>query len=288
MKITNNQGLPESFVQMAQSDFTADEKTYRVTSLLKGVRETILERRHEAEQDVSNMIWMLFGTAAHAVLENTQETSTQIKEARLSEEINGRIISGKFDLYDDKTKTLTDYKTCSVWKIIYGNFDDWRRQLLIYAYLMTKAGFEVDKGEIIAVLKDHSKRDAKVKADYPKLPVKKITFNFTTTDFEEIAEWLYAKVEELKMCEALSDSELPLCTPEERFNSGDKYAVMKKGRKTAMRVLDSLEDAEAWKDANGGEYIDVRKGEDKKCIDYCSVCKFCDYWQENYGGNDGR
>ena len=88
------------------------------------------------------------------------------------------------------------------------------------------------------------------------------------------------------MCEALSDSELPLCTPEERFNSGDKYAVMKKGRKTAMRVLDSLEDAEAWKHASGGEYIDVRKGEDKKCIDYCSVCKFCDYWQENYGGNE--
>jgi hypothetical protein len=283
MKITNKQGLPESFVQMAKSDFTADENTYRVTSLLKGVRETILERRHEAEQDVSDMIWMLFGTAAHAVLENTQETSTQIKEARLSEEINGRIISGKFDLYDEKTKTITDYKTCSVWKVIYGNFDDWRRQLLIYAYLMTKTGFEVNKGEIIAVLKDHSKRDAKVKADYPKLPVKKITFNFTTTDFEEIAEWLYAKVEELKMCEALPDSELPLCTPEERFNSGDKYAVMKKGRKTAMRVLDSLEDAEAWKDANGGEYIDVRKGEDKKCVDgYCSVCKFCDYWQRNY------
>ena len=288
MKITNKQGLPESFVQMAKSDFTADENTYRVTSLLKGVRETILERRHEAEMDVSDMIWMLFGTAAHAVLENTQETSTQIKEARLSEEINGRIISGKFDLYDEKTNTLTDYKTCSVWKIIYGNFDDWRRQLLIYAYLMTKAGFEVNKGEIIAVLKDHSKRDAKVKADYPKLPVKKITFHFTTTDFEEIAEWLYAKVEELKLCETLPDGELPLCTTEERFNSGDKYAVMKKGRKTAMRVLDSIESAEKWQADNGGDYIDVRKGEDKKCVDYCSVCKFCDYWQENYGGNDGK
>ena len=286
MRITNKLGLPESFVQMAKSDFTADENTYRVTSLLKGVRETILERRHEAEMDVSDMIWMLFGTAAHAVLENTQETSTQIKEARLSEKINGRIISGKFDLYDEKTNTLTDYKTCSVWKIIYGNFDDWRRQLLIYAYLMTKAGFEVNKGEIIAVLKDHSKRDAKVKADYPKLPVNKIAFHFTTTDFEEIAEWLYAKVEELKLCETLPDGELPLCTTEERFNSGDKYAVMKKGRKTAMRVLDSIESAEKWQADNGGDYIDVRKGEDKKCVDYCSVCKFCDYWQENYGGNN--
>ena len=288
MKITNKQGLPESFVQMAKSDFTADAKTYRVTSLLKGVRETILEKRYadKIEQDVSDMIWMLFGTATHSVLEQSQETSSQIKEARLSEEINGRIISGKFDLYDEETETITDYKTCSVWKIIYGDFTDWRRQLLIYAYLMTKAGFQVNKGEIIAVAKDHSKRDAKIKADYPKLPVKKISFKFTDDDFKQIKFWLEDKVNELKECEKLPDDALPLCTPDERYNSGDKYAVMKKGRKTAMRVLDDYDQAQSWMQNNGGEYIQERKGEDKKCIDYCSACKFCDYWKKTYGGGN--
>ena len=73
----------------------------------------------------------------------------------------------------------------------------------------------------------------------------------------------------------------------ERFLTAVTKYAMKKGRKTAMRVLGSKEDAEQWMATNGGDHIDIRKGEDKKCVDYCSVCKFCDYWQEkNYGGNN--
>ena len=35
-------------------------------------------------------------------------------------------------------------------------------------------------------------------------------------------------------------------------------------------------------------YVDVPSsgGMDKRCIDYCSCCKFCKYWQENYGKVD--
>jgi len=32
-----------------------------------------------------------------------------------------------------------------------------------------------------------------------------------------------------------------------------------------LRVLDNHEDAMEWMQNNGGDYIDVRKGEDKKC-----------------------
>lgn len=286
MRITNKLGLPQPFVDMASSDFDPDETTYRVTSLLKGVREVILEKRHDVEQDVSDMIWMLFGTAAHSVLERSQETSSQIKECRLTEKINGRYVSGKFDLYDAKLKKVIDYKTCSVWKVIHGDYKDWRRQLLIYSYLLRKAGFEANTGEIVAIMKDHSKRDAKYKPDYPKQPVKIITFRFNEDDFIECEEWLKSKVNALKQAELLPDDELPLCTDEERYNSGTKYAVMKKGRKTAMRVLDSKEDAVAWLAINNGDSIEERKGEDKKCLDYCAVCKFCNYWQKNYGGNE--
>ena len=55
---------------------------------------------------------------------------------------------------------------------------------------------------------------------------------------------------------------------------------MKKGRKTALRVLNSQEEAEEWMAANGGDHIEVRPGEDKKCKDYCSVCEFCNYYRE--------
>jgi len=262
MIITNKLGLPKPLVDMAQSNYEYEPNEYRVTSLLKGVRETILERRHhnEIEQDVSDMIWLLFGTAVHNVLENHQEGDQEIKEARLKIPIGDYILSGQFDLYNAETKTITDYKTCSAWKVVFGDYSDWKKQLLMYAYMMKDAGFPVECGEVVALMKDHSKRDAKYKAEYPKFPVKKITFDFTEQDFNEIETFLLDKFVEIKKCEQLPDDELPLCTPEERFNSGDKFAVMKKGRKTAMRVLDSMEDAERWMATNGGDYIEVRKG----------------------------
>lgn len=286
MKITNKLGLPEPFVQMCTSDYVYRPQRYSVTSLLKGIRESILERRHETEQDVADMIWMLFGTAAHNILESQQETDDQLKECSVETEIDGITISGRFDLYDASTKTVTDYKTCSVWKVLFGDYEDWRLQTLMYAYMLRQSGFDVEHGEIVAVMRDHSKRDAKYKPEYPDYPVKRIVFNFTESDFSYIENFLNDSVELIKECELLPDDELPLCTPEQRFNSGDKYAVMAKGKKRALRVLDSKEEAEQWLAGNGGDYIEERKGEDKKCLEYCSVCKFCSYWQENYGGNE--
>lgn len=282
MIITNKLNLPESFVNMAKQDYIFADNEYRVTSLLKGIRETILERRHkdEIEQDVSDMIWLLFGTAVHSIIEHHKEGDYEFKEERIKVCIGDYILSGQFDLYNAETKTITDYKTCSVWKVIFGDYSDWRKQTLIYAYMISRFGFDVENAEIVALMKDHSKRDAKIKDNYPPLPVQKITFHFTAEDFTEIEEWLKARFAEIAEAEKLPDDELPLCTPEERFNSGDKYAVMKKGRKTAMRVLDSMEEAEKWMADNGGDFIETRKGEDKKCKDYCSACEFCNYYRE--------
>lgn len=282
MIITNKLNLPEPLVDMAQRDYIFEPNEYRVTSLLKGIRETILERRHfnEIEQDVSDMIWLLFGTAVHNVLESHQEGEHEFKEERIKIPIGDYILSGQFDLYNAKTKTITDYKTCSIWKVIFGDYQDWRKQLLIYAYMLQHIGFPVEKAEVIALMKDHSKTQAKRKADYPKEPVKKIAFTFTDNDFSEIHDWLHQKFYKIHQAEQLPDDKLPLCTQEERFNDGDKFAVMKKGRKTALRVLDSRDEAEEWMGLKGGDYIEVRKGEDKKCMDYCSAAHFCNYYKE--------
>lgn len=282
MIITNKMGLPEPFVNMARADeYRLGEKEYRVTSLLKGVRETLLERRHynEIERDCADMVWMLWGTAVHGVLEHQRETDTQLKEERLKVELDGYTISGKFDLYDDATKTVQDYKTASVWKVMFGDFSDWRRQTLIYCWLLRQIGFDATHGKITAFLKDHSKRDAKFKEGYPKLPVYVVDFHFCDKDFAECEEWLRERIKGIQQAEQLPDDMLPVCSPEERFNSGDKYAVMKKGRKTALRVLDTHEDAAAWMAANGGDTIELRPGEDKKCADYCAAKEFCSYYK---------
>lgn len=290
MIITNKLNLPSPFVSLAQRDYVYEPNEYRVTSLLKGIRETILERRHhkEIERDVSDMVWLLFGTAVHGILEKHQELGHELKEERIKVPIGDYILSGQFDLYNDETKIVTDYKTASVWKIIFGDFEDWRRQILIYCLMLRKIGFDAQGGQIVAFLKDHSKRDAKIKPDYPQFPVQVVKFNFTDDDFKECEEWLQARFEEIAAAEKLPDDELPICTPDERFNSGDKFAVMKKGRKTALRVLDSMEEAEQWKAENGGDEIVIRPGEDKKCLDYCAACEFCSYYKEKVVPNSER
>lgn len=46
-----------------------------------------------------------------------------------------------------------------------------------------------------------------------------------------------------------------------------------------MRVLDTLGGAEAW--AGDKEcYIEYRPGEDRKCMDYCRVNAFCNYYRD--------
>lgn len=281
MKITNKLRLPAPFVSLAQRDYIYEENEYRVTSLLKGVRETILERRHneEIERDVSDMVWLLFGSAVHSILEKHQENDEELKEERIKISFGNFLLSGQFDLYNDSTKIVTDYKTASVWKVIYGDFSDWRRQLLIYSFMLRQIGFDAQGGQIVAFLKDHSKRDAKQKSNYPPFPVEIVRFNFSKDDFIECEEWLTKRFAEIEAAEKLPDDELPLCTPEERFNSRDKFAVMKNGRKTALRVLDTREEAEEWIRNNGGDYLETREGEDKKCADYCAVNQFCNYFK---------
>lgn len=286
MKITNKANLPTAFVKMAESDYTASENEYRVTQLLKGIKETVLEKRHdnEIERDCSEMIWLLFGTATHAIMEKQEAEADELKETRVKINVSDSVLSGQFDLYSESKKEVTDYKTCSVWKVIYGDTTDWRNQLLMYAYMMRQQGFEVERGQVMAIMKDHSASKAKFDPSYPQTPVVSIKFKFTDRDFAFIEDFIQKRIEALQEASELPDNSIPPCTPEERYNDGDKYAVMKKNRKTALRVLDSKEEAESWIADRGGDYIELRPGTDKKCNDYCAVKDFCNHYKEKNNG----
>lgn len=280
MKITNNLGLPRPFVEAVSREYQFKDKRYSVTSILKGTCETILERRHhnEIQQDVSDMIWLIFGTAIHSVLENAQETDEQLKENKFSIDIDGYELSGIFDLYDAKEKKVTDYKSATVWKVIYDDWEDYKNQLLCYAYMLQRIGFECESGEIVALLKDHSKTKAKIDSSYPPHPVHVEDFKFTEQDIKTIEKFIYEKFKDIKRSEKLKDEELTPCTEKERWYSGDKFAVMKKGNKRAIRVLDSEEEAKNYienMNLDSKHYIEFRQGENKKCNEYCNVCEWC-------------
>lgn len=287
MKITNHFNLPMPFVRMAEEEYEIKPKRYSVTTLLKPTREILLNRRYntEIEQDCADMIWLLFGKAVHAILEQYSEGANEFAEERLEVKLdNGYIVSGVVDLYDIDKAEVVDYKTASVWKAIYKDYEDWRKQGLAYAWQLHMNGLPCKKVTFYAILKDWSKTRAKTDHEYPQQPIIKVEFDINGVD--EIDEYIHKKMDEIIFYEDKPDSELPLCIEEERWHDKDTFAVMKNGRKSALRVLNSLQEAEEWKLQNGGDYIETRIGADKKCIDYCLCCTKCDYWKGHYGNEN--
>lgn len=288
MKITNKLNLPDMLQRAVEKEYTYRDKRYSITSLLDPDRVLMLKRRYNdlIEQDVSECIWMLFGTVTHYAL----ETGIEVRENEYVEEHleytfdSGYTLSGIIDHVEDY---VDDYKTTSVWTVIYGsNNDHWEKQLKMGAYLhYKKHGNWINKGRIIAILKDWNKNDAKEKENYPELPVQVINFDLGTP--EEIENWIIERFKHIEMLEKMDDYDLPLCTMEERFNSGDKYAVKKKTYKKAFRVFDDFEKARecliSLQEKYPNEYeIEKRPGEDKKCLNYCNCCQFCHYYIEHY------
>lgn len=286
MIITNKLNLPSAFVNMSNEQRDIIDKHYSCTTLLKPIREILLNRRHNNEitQDVSEMIWLLFGTAVHYILEKNDTTGYAEVSMKHTFE-TGYTLTGMCDLYNEKEQSLEDYKTASVWKVIFGDFKDWKNQGLIYAWLLKQLNKPVKQLKFHAIMKDWSKRDYKLakfqSKFYPENSVWTWQYNLKDNDLVEIEEFIINKFKEIAIAEQLKDNELPLCSQEDRWNKGDTYAVMKNGRKTALRVLNSEDEAKQYMASNGGDFIETRKGEDKKCQDYCLCCEFCDYYKNN-------
>jgi len=214
MKITNNLNLPKQLVELVDNNYKPTPHQYSCTTILKPTRQIILERRYtdEIEQDVSDMCWMIFGIAVHSVIENSKESDGQFKEEKLKvdlgkywEELKGYYLSGRSDMIDLIEKKITDWKTCSAWKIIFKDFEDWKKEMLIYAWAVKDMGFDIDKSEAIAFIKDHNKTKSKIDSNYPKLPIWVEKFKFTEKEFESIKEFIYKKFIELKNNETVED-----------------------------------------------------------------------------------
>lgn len=289
MKITNKLGLPAAFVDAATSDHKYTPKRYSATALLKGAREVILQRRHadEIETDVADCVWMILGSAVHKIIEQAQEGEHELKEEYITVDMhNGYTLSGIFDSYNDATGTVVDWKTASVFKVTMGDWEDYRKQVLIYCWILRQMGFDAHTGEVVALLKDHSSSKAKYDSSYPQHPVHIERWEFTENDFDEIGAWLEHKFLEIEAAEKLPDDELPVCTEEQRWASPAKYAVYKNANKKATKLFDTEEDAQKFITFHGRNSkdkfrVEYRPGADRKCESYCSVCEFCNYYNSN-------
>ena len=286
MKITNKYKLPRAFVSFAESDYKYTPNRYSVSTLMNGATETVLKYRHHhrIEKDVSELIWAIFGTATHKVLEEQEISKHEKAETKIECKVNGSTISGIYDLYNSKTKKITDYKTTSVWKVINKDFEDYRLRGLIYAYILKQQGIDVDRAEFILLLKDHSKTKADVDRTYPNRPVYVYRYDITANDLIFIENFIINKLIQIKKQELLSDDELPGCSSEERWATPTKYALMEKGKKRAIKLYDIEMDAKSRLKENSKYYVEIRPGKDNKCENYCDVKDFCPYYKNKFKG----
>lgn len=288
MVITNKFNLPQSLVNAVSTEKHNKEGCVSATTLLQGVKQIVLTNRHwdELKDDVSDRVWAIFGTAVHKLLEESNPNA--FTEEHFEFDVGGKTVTGQVDLYDMEEKCITDYKTASVWKVVYKSFDDWRRQGLVYAWLLKHEGLEVNKCRFVAMLRDWSVGEAKRKPDYPQSQIYEYTFDVTKADLVEIGMFITKKIEEIVKAEGMSDDDISPCSEEERWSTETKYAVKKNGRKTALKVCDTEEEAKRYAEKAGSDcYIEYRKGEDKRCDNYCLCREWCSYYKSKEKENNG-
>lgn len=284
MILTNKLNLPQAFVNAVSNVRHNDYKTLSATTLLKGNKEIILTHRHfdEITQDVSDLVWASFGSAFHLFMENQEDDS--FKEEKFEVSLFDWKITGKVDRYDLKNETIEDWKTTSVWKIIKKEFTEWRIQGLIYAWLMKQNGLNVRHIRFVALLKDHSKTEARRSSSYPQDPVYIYEYDVNEDELKKTEEFIKAKLSNFIKITKYEDDVIPECSPEERWVTPVTYAVMKDGRKKALKVFESEDEAQKFIDEQEKDKdklsIEERKGLDKKCMEYCPCAQFCSYYQQ--------
>lgn len=286
MKLTNKFNLPEPFViALGIDEYERGDADYTTTQIIKPVRINALTKKHwdDLVEDVSERVWAFAGQTKHIVLERIAKSDPKryLAEHRFDAALpGGKTISGKIDLFDFKDATLYDWKETSVWKFILGDTREWEEQANVNLHLMRCHDIQVLKLKNVALLKDWKARLARTtrQKDYPQCAI-----NVCDLPMWSVGQAQDFILDRIAQQEAGSDNP-PVCSKRERWQRDHVFALHKKGRKSALRLYDNPDQAEAAlaqseRLARPGEvfYIEERQAEPVRCLDFCPVQQFCDF-----------
>ena len=285
MTITNNFGLPAPMYRaLAHDGYTPGTRKadISVTSLIGPPKINQLKKRHSSEitEDASDRVWALLGQSVHKVLE-LAGGEEEMTEKRLYIDINGWTLTGQTDLYETGNKTISDFKVTSVFSFLLGGKAEWEAQINLNAMLWRSYGYEVKKGQIVAILRDWQASKAEFDKEYPQCAVHIVDIPLWDND-----QCLAYATERIKLHQAaveMPDDTIPSCDPKERWAKPDTFAIKKDGNKRAAKVCESKEEAENLLPTFGPKHsIETRPGGDMRCERYCSVAPFCHYYKSTY------
>lgn len=285
MKITNKFNLPQTLVNVVERPtYTKGKAHLSVTELIGSPRITQLRAKYDdqIEVDVSDMIWSVFGSAVHHILEQGKD-ATHIVEQRIHGELDGWKVSGAIDLqivHEDGIE-INDYKTVGAWGVMNEKID-WEQQLNCYAWLVeTVKKIPVTKLGIVAIVRDWSRRDAESRQGYPKAPVVVLDIPLWDMAGREayIRDRIHAHSDALFASE--TNETLPPCTPAECWEKPAVYAVKKEGNVRAKSLHSTQEEADSAVEKLGKGYsVEFRPGERTRCANFCPVSQWCDQYKE--------
>jgi len=285
-KLTNKYNLPSPFPEIIEAGGHAPrEGRYSVTDLLGPplIRTLKLTHYEELCSDVSDYLWMLMGTAVDEMLSKWMGENAQVKMEH--DYFPGITVVGVADVL--KPPVIEDWKVTSVYTLDNNErLQEYANQLNMYVELWDKTNMKVDSRLYCATpiqeiynnlyLRDWIPSKAKFDPSYPKIQFKRI--NQTPSLLPAVQR------ENLLLSRLVDHMENPdrECTPEEKWQSETTYAVKKKNRKTALRVLPTDDDAIRWmanKDESG-LYIEERPGKCARCLSYCPVSNVCPFFNK--------
>jgi hypothetical protein len=316
---TNEHNLPDSYYKAVTVDKHRVNGDISVTQLIDAPQIRVLKKQHDETVDVSTMLWALFGTAIHAVLERSEQGSVEVSQLMQAKEIiedsgspmaqdiseaieklieeqfpeginkdmlleetmtldvEGYRLSGTCDKFTISSGLLEDYKSCGVYDYIMPESrKKWYAQQNIYAHMLRKKGYTVNKSNIVAIFKNWTKVESLRNKDYPPLAIMSLDVPL----LEDSVIESYIKKRIILHKEAMDNGVIPECTGKERWSKAAVFAVMKEGGKRAVRTFDKEHLAKAYIEDNAYKSkapmsIQYRPGEDIRCDSYCSVSAHC-------------
>ena len=312
--LTNKYGISDAIVKACMIDNHKTVGDISCTALIDAPQIRLLRRKFDIEEDVSDRIWALMGTAVHYVIDLGEITNVEARkilqaaevlmkhdqkkaaefmykfvqenypdhkdaniltETTLSYTIDGFTFSGTFDRFTIDKGLLDDYKNTSVYAYINEESrKKWIAQLNVYAFLLREHGYTVNEAQITAIFRDFSPSRRTMKG-YPQAPV--ATFPIKLQSHAFMMEYITKRIKIHKTAEF--NDELPPCNTKERWATNDTFAVKSPGRKNAIRVFAEKPLAEAFILGDGATYknayVETRPGDSLRCDSYCAVRAVC-------------
>ena len=291
----NKLGLPEwllEVVEKTRNQYDPGEKTdYSATSLLVPPMIYTLQKEHRPEEDVRDALPAFFGSCVHDKIEEyLKQNPRYIVEERLYHEFHipeapGEqktfVISAQIDVFDKETGELSDHKFSKVSSFQWSK-DEHEFQLSLQCYLMKKKYGDVVKSiHINGLGKDWSLYSTARDNNYPQSAY--IRVDYPQWADEDVEQAVKTKILEKEFAKI---GQIRICDESERWARPTLWKVKRKGRKSALRNLNSEEEANEFlaniPKPTGTEYIEKVEGENIRCEWYCNVREHCSFYQEKY------